>query len=196
MLSRTLNMKNRLLIILIAIAFVGCETKKEACEYMLNDLDRGSILDTLNNEFEIFEGSNEYVKALKEYNGIVYKTIQVDKELGDDDTLSVMIDSSQISLSYSHFPYSFIDFVPFLIYKNDSAIIKCKTIKYVSLDCNYNGEVEITKIIKSSCAYVSWELKFSKEILKGKELYFQPEIDRMYKIPKDTIGHLIEIMPL
>lgn len=189
-------MKRILLILLIAIAFVGCETKKEDCEHKLNDLDKGSILDTLNNEFEIFEGSNEYVEALKEYNAIEYETIQVDKELGDKDTLSVIIDSSQISLSYSHFPYAFSDFIPFLMYKNDSAIIKCKTIKYASLDCNYNGEVEVTKIIKSSSAYVSWELKFSKEILKGKELYFQPERDRMYKIPKDTIGHLIEIMPL
>ena len=189
-------MRKSLLILLIGIAFVGCDSKLDVCQKKLNKLDVGSVLDTLNNEFEIVYESNEYVKGINGFNLIEYETIQVDKEMGDDDTLNVTIESSQILLSYSHFPYSQRDFIPHLSFKNDSAIIKCQTAKIAFLDCKYNGEMEVAEMMASSLEYVSWELKISKDKLKGKQLYFLPKRNLVFKVPVDTIGEFIDIKPL
>lgn len=179
-------MINKFLIILIAIAFVGCET---FCEMELSKLDKGSILDTLNTEFAIHTGSNLYNSTFNDFSKLKFNSVDGDNELlfrnilfEDIDSLRLVVEMDSIFLEYSHLQYGCTEFVPYLYYSDDTLIIKCRTVYEGELSCS-GSEIE-SYATSTACINVTiWKVQFSKKLIKNGIAFFQPNSKKIYELP-------------
>ena len=179
-------MINKFLIILIAIALVGCET---FCEMKLSKLDKGSILDTLNTEFSILTGSNLYDATFNDFSKLKFNSIDGDNglifeyiEMDDIDSLRMIVDKDSIFLEYSHVQYGCTEFVPYLSYSGDTLTIKCRNVYYGELSC-YGGKITSNSSSTSCINVTIWKVQFSKKIIKNGIAFFQPNSKENYELP-------------
>ena len=182
-------MINKFLIILIAIALVGCET---FCEMELSKLDKGSILDTLNTEFAIHTGSNLYNSTFNDFSKLKFNSVDGDNELlfqniefienGDIDSLRLVVEMDSIFLEYSHLQYGCTEFVPYLYYTGDTLTIKCRKVYEGELTC-YGGEITSNSSTTSCINVTIWKVQFSKKIIKNGIVFFQPNSKKKYELP-------------
>lgn len=179
-------MINRLLIILIAIALVGCET---FCEMKLSKLDKGSILDTLNTEFSILTGSNLYNATFNEFSKLKFNTEDGDNglffeyiEWDDIDSLRLIVDKDSIFLEYSHLKKGCTEFIPYLSYSGDTLTIKCRTVYEGELRCS-GSEIESYGTSNACINVTIWKVQFSKKLIKNGIAFFHPNSKKIYELP-------------
>jgi hypothetical protein len=181
-------MLNRLFILLIGIAFVGCGND---CEEELSKLDYGNILDTLNTEFSIHTGSNQYNSTFNDFsklkfnsidgdNGLLFESIEED----DIDSLRVIVDKDSIFLEYSHVQYGCTDFIPYLNYSGDTLTIKCRQVYNGEVRC-YGGKIESNSYTTLCINVILWKVHFNTDLIKNGLVFFQPQPKVIYELPLD-----------